>query len=95
MQLVAYVRVSTSKQELGPEAQREMINAYAAKHGHQVIDWYEEHVSGGADLDQRHGERAGDLVLCARVVHGGRGSRAVVGTPSRRLRCVLGGHHAF
>jgi site-specific DNA recombinase len=54
MQLIAYVRVSTSKQELGPEAQREMITAYAAKHGHQVIDWYEERVSGGADLDQRH-----------------------------------------
>jgi DNA invertase Pin-like site-specific DNA recombinase len=54
MQLVAYVRISTSKQELGPEAQREMITAYAARHGHQVIDWYEEHVSGGADLDQRH-----------------------------------------
>src|SRR5262249_61468248 len=54
MQLIAYVRVSTSKQELGPEAQREMITAYAAKHGHQVIDWYEERISGGTDLDQRH-----------------------------------------
>jgi site-specific DNA recombinase len=55
MQLIAYVRVSTSKQELGPKAQREMINTYAAKHGHQVVGWYEENVSGGADLDQRQG----------------------------------------
>jgi DNA invertase Pin-like site-specific DNA recombinase len=54
MQLVAYVRVSTSKQELGPEAQREMITAYAAKHGHTVVDWYEEHISGAADIDKRH-----------------------------------------
>src|SRR5438067_1065398 len=53
MQLLAYVRVSTSKQELGPEAQREMINAYAIQHGHTVVAWYEEHISGGADLDQR------------------------------------------
>src|SRR5262245_21172198 len=54
MQLLAYVRVSTSKQELGPEAQREMINAYVIQHGHQVVGWYEEYISGGVDLDQRH-----------------------------------------
>ena len=53
MNLIAYLRVSTSHQELGPEAQRDMITAYAAEHGHTIVAWYEERISGGADLDKR------------------------------------------
>lgn len=53
MNLIAYIRVSTSRQELGPEAQRDMIEAYAARGGHQVVAWHQEEVSGGAELDER------------------------------------------
>ena len=53
MDLIAYIRVSTSRQELGPEAQRDLIAAYAARGGHQVLAWREEAVSGGAELDAR------------------------------------------
>lgn len=54
MNLVAYLRVSTNHQELGPQAQRELITTHACDHGHTVVAWFEEHVSGGADLDKRH-----------------------------------------
>jgi DNA invertase Pin-like site-specific DNA recombinase len=37
---VGYVRVSTSKQELGPEVQRKQIAAYAARHGLRVVAWF-------------------------------------------------------
>ena len=47
MNLIAYIRVSTSRQDLGPEAQRDMIAAYAARGGHQVVAWHREEVSGG------------------------------------------------
>src|SRR5438309_1430602 len=53
MNLIAYLRVSTNHQELGPEAQRSMIQTYAAEHGHTIVAWYEERISGGADLDKR------------------------------------------
>lgn len=51
--VVAYVRVSTGKQELGPEAQRASIEAYAAAHGLTVVAWHSETVSGGAPLGDR------------------------------------------
>ena len=53
MDLIAYIRVSTSRQALGPEAQRDLIAAYAERGGHQVLAWREEAVSGGAELDAR------------------------------------------
>ena len=53
MNLIAYLRVSTSHQELGPEAQKDMITTYAAEHDHTIVAWYEERISGGADLDKR------------------------------------------
>ena len=53
MELIAYIRVSTSRQELGPEAQRDMIATYAARAGDTVVEWHEEAVSGGAELDER------------------------------------------
>lgn len=51
---VAYVRVSTEEQHLGPEAQRESISAWAAREGVEVVGWHLDHgVSGAAPLEAR------------------------------------------
>lgn len=51
---VAYLRVSTDEQALGPEAQRAAIERWAASAGVTVVAWYEDRgVSGGAALDRR------------------------------------------
>lgn len=51
---VAYLRVSTEEQHLGPMAQREAIEAWARARGVRVVEWCEDRgVSGGAELDRR------------------------------------------
>lgn len=50
---IAYIRVSTGKQELGPDAQRATIEAYAGAHGIEVIAWHSEVISGAAPLGDR------------------------------------------
>jgi DNA invertase Pin-like site-specific DNA recombinase len=50
---VAYLRVSTDEQHLGPEAQREQIERWAAGRGVRVAAWHVEHVSGAAPLAKR------------------------------------------
>ena len=51
---VGYIRVSTSRQDLGPEAQRQAITSWAGRHGVQMIAWHEDRgVSGGSDIGQR------------------------------------------
>lgn len=53
---VAYLRVSTVDQHLGPEAQRASIEAWAAKAGVEVVAWQtDQGVSGGSDLEARPG----------------------------------------
>lgn len=54
---IALLRVSTEKQDLGPEAQRHAIEKYAATQGYVVVSFHEERVSGAADptLDERPG----------------------------------------
>lgn len=53
---VAYVRVSTDDQALGPEAQRAAIERWASQHGVVVCEVCEDiGVSGGAALDKRPG----------------------------------------
>lgn len=52
---VAYVRVSTDEQHLGPEAQRAAIAAWARGRGVVVVAWHEDQVSGGQALDDRPG----------------------------------------
>ncbi|TKF64529.1 hypothetical protein FCV55_20755 [Vibrio sp. F13] len=42
--MIGYIRVSDSQRADG-ESQREAIKAYADKHGIQITDWIEEHVS--------------------------------------------------
>lgn len=70
---VALLRVSTDRQELGPQAQREAIEAWAAREGVEVPEWFQEVASGGADpvhrpvmadaLDAVERLRAGFLVI--------------------------------
>jgi site-specific DNA recombinase len=53
---VAYLRVSTDEQRLGPEAQREAIERWASRTGVQIAAWYtDQGVSGGAELSDRPG----------------------------------------
>lgn len=51
---VAYIRVSTEEQRLGPEAQRAAIAAWTAREGVRIAAEFVEHgVSGGSELDAR------------------------------------------
>lgn len=74
---VAYLRVSTEEQRLGPEAQRNAIEVWAKHAGVNVIAWHADAgVSGGAELEDRPGllsvledvrtHRAGLLVVAKR-----------------------------
>jgi DNA invertase Pin-like site-specific DNA recombinase len=51
---VAYLRVSTEDQRLGPEAQRMAIEQWAAREDVQISSWHTDNgISGGAALDKR------------------------------------------
>ena len=74
---IAYVRVSTDEQRLGPEAQRTAIATWASREGVNVSAWHEDTgVSGGSELEERAGliaalgelraESAGILVVAMR-----------------------------
>jgi DNA invertase Pin-like site-specific DNA recombinase len=53
---VAYIRVSTEDQNLGPDAQREQIARWAAANNVQIVAEYVDHgVSGAAPVDERPG----------------------------------------
>jgi DNA invertase Pin-like site-specific DNA recombinase len=52
---VAYLRVSTENQHLGPEAQRASIEAWAKRGGVTVAHWSTDHVSGAAEAVDRPG----------------------------------------
>lgn len=53
---VAYLRVSTDEQRLGPEAQRAAIEAWASREGIVIAKWFTDHgVSGAAAIDERPG----------------------------------------
>lgn len=83
--VVAYVRVSTSEQALGPEAQRAAIEAWAAREGVKVASWHEDRgVSGGAELDARPG-----LLAALADVESHRASRLVVARRDRLARDVV------
>ena len=65
---VAYLRVSTEDQNLGPEAQRAQIEAWAARAGAVVASWHEDHgISGAKDVAERPG--LADALAALRV-HG-------------------------
>jgi DNA invertase Pin-like site-specific DNA recombinase len=74
---VAYLRVSTEEQRLGPEAQRAAIEAWATREKITIVAWHTDAgVSGGSELDDRPGlgaaletlraEHAGVLVVAKR-----------------------------
>jgi site-specific DNA recombinase len=51
---VAYLRVSTEDQNLGPEAQRATIAAWASRQGVRVAAWFtDQGVSGGKPVEDR------------------------------------------
>jgi DNA invertase Pin-like site-specific DNA recombinase len=50
---VAYLRVSTQEQDLGPEAQRAAIEAWAVRLGVQVVSYFEDRLSGGTKVEDR------------------------------------------
>src|SRR5262245_27399738 len=53
---IALIRVSTGKQQLGPDAQRAAIHAWAEREGVRVVASFEERaVSGAAAPDKREG----------------------------------------
>jgi hypothetical protein len=52
---VGYVRVSTEEQNLGPEAQRDEIRAWAKRQGVEVVAWHEDRVSGATPAEKREG----------------------------------------
>lgn len=53
---IAYVRVSTEAQKLGPEAQRAAIEEWARREGIGIVDWcIDQGVGGATDLEDRPG----------------------------------------
>jgi DNA invertase Pin-like site-specific DNA recombinase len=53
---VAYVRMSTDRQDLSPAAQRAAIERWASTQGVTVVAWHEDlGVSGGTPLEERPG----------------------------------------
>jgi len=73
---IGYVRVSTDEQHLGPEAQRQQLEAYASRNGLELAEVHEDlGVSGAAPIDRRPGlmaavgaigERGAAVLLVAR-----------------------------
>lgn len=55
---IGYIRVSTSDQQLGLEAQRAAIARFAAEHGIDVLSIVSEVISGGAEFHLRTGLRS-------------------------------------
>jgi site-specific DNA recombinase len=65
---IAYLRVSTTEQANGPEAQRAAVEAWATGRGIEVCAWHEDRgVSGAAPADERPGLLA---AFAALVEHG-------------------------
>jgi DNA invertase Pin-like site-specific DNA recombinase len=61
---VAYLRASTERQDLSPDAQRDAIAAWATANGVEVVAWHEDlGVSGGTELEKRPGLLAATEVL--------------------------------
>jgi len=84
---VAYVRVSTREQHLGPEAQRAAIEAWARRAGVEVVAWHEDRgVSGRRGWRKRPGlvaaldaaQAAGALLVVAKRDRLGRGLEAIM-----------------
>ena len=56
LRAIGYLRVSTDRQDLSPDAQREAIASWAQRAGATVVSWHEDlGVSGGAEFEKRPG----------------------------------------
>ena len=80
---VAYLRVSTEEQHLGPDAQRAAISVWAQREGVAIVAWHTDAgMSGSADVADRPGlalalgalraHGAGRLVVAKRDQRGAR-----------------------
>ena len=81
---VAYIRVSTQDQHLGPEAQRSAIEAWATTKGITVVSWHEDRLSGATPVDQRPG-----LLAALESLRTNRAGVLVASTRSRYAREVV------
>ena len=50
---IAYLRCSTDRQDLSPDAQREAILSWADREGVEVVEWFEDRGCGGDPVDKR------------------------------------------
>lgn len=50
---IAYVRASKDEQKLSPDAQRSLIQSWAARLGVRVLGWYTEHVTSDVAPEDR------------------------------------------
>jgi len=82
---VAYLRVSTDQQHLGPEAQREQIEAWASARGVTVLSWHSDlGVSGAAPV-----ERCPGLMAAIDALEKQRAECLVVARRDRLARDVM------
>lgn len=97
---VAYLRVSTSEQHLGIEAQRHELSRWSEREGIVIVGWHQDQgVSGARRWDRRPGLRAAldqaqrerALLVVAKRDRLGRGIEVMVGVEAelRRRRIVL------
>lgn len=87
---IALVRVSTGKQQHGPEAQRTAIKDWAQREGITIAEWFVERaVSGAADPTKREG-----LTAAVAAIKAHRAAWLVVHESSRLARDVdLAGYY--
>lgn len=82
---VAYIRMSTERQDLSPDAQRAAIESWAAREGVVVAAWHQDlGVSGGAPLEDRPG-----LMAAIEAVRAEGAGLLVVSRRDRLARDVL------
>lgn len=100
MKAVAYIRVSTREQHLGPEAQRAAIDAWISARGAELVSAHEDlGVSGNRRWDRRPGlvaamdaaRAAGAVLLVAKLDRLGRGLEVSIAIEAelRRRRVQL------
>ena len=54
---VAYIRMSSDKQEASPKQQRDAIETYAAENNYRILDWYEDKGISGSRSDREDFQR--------------------------------------
>ena len=86
MKLVAYLRVSTARQQdaYGPEVQREAITQWAKENGHCIVDWKQDAITGTSEFSDRAG-----WVEAEALVKAGKAEGIVVPRLDRLARDVI------